>query len=93
VDVSDLNALNRAFYTRLSQRTDILLTQTVLKEIFCVRFAVGSKETGEEDVLKAWNVVMEVGDGVYQEWNTRTNAVRANIPLNKGEGVLERSTN
>jgi aromatic-L-amino-acid decarboxylase len=72
LDESDLNALNRTFYARLCRRNDILLTQTVLKDIFCVRFAVGSKETGEEDVSKAWNVVMEVGEKVYQEWNTKS---------------------
>jgi len=67
----DLNDLNKEFYTRLSQRTDILLTQTELNGVFCMRFAVGARATEEGDVLWAWEVIKEVGEAVYHEWSTQ----------------------
>jgi aromatic-L-amino-acid/L-tryptophan decarboxylase len=66
--LDDLNALNKRFHTCLSQRTDILLTQTVLNGVFCVRFAVGARATEEGDVLKAWEVIKEEGEAAYREW-------------------------
>ncbi|KZP20995.1 hypothetical protein FIBSPDRAFT_891589 [Athelia psychrophila] len=59
-----LNALNRAFHTALSARTDILLTQTTLDGTFCLRFAVGSQRSEEVDVKWAFGVAEEVGKGV-----------------------------
>ncbi|OBZ66739.1 Tyrosine decarboxylase 1 [Grifola frondosa] len=54
-----LNMLNRAFYARLSARSDILLTQTVLNGMFCVRFAVGATRTTVEHIDIAWEIIKE----------------------------------
>jgi aromatic-L-amino-acid/L-tryptophan decarboxylase len=52
-----LNALNKVLHERLAARTDILLTQTELDGIFCLRFAVGSLRTDVEHVQKAFEIV------------------------------------
>ena len=51
--LEELNDLNKKFYTRLSSRKDIALTQTVLNGVSCLRFAVGSARTTDEHIHKA----------------------------------------
>ena len=65
------NALNRRFWDRLLERHEVLLTQTELGGVFCVRFAVGAARTEEGDVEKAWEVVDEVGRAVVSEETER----------------------
>lgn len=62
-----MNALNQAFYSRLSARNDILLTQTILNGIFCVRFVVGSERTTEDDVCRAVDIILEEAECVVRE--------------------------
>jgi aromatic-L-amino-acid decarboxylase len=58
--LADQNALNRAFYTRLSARSaELLLTQTDLNGVFCVRMAIGSARTEEKHVRRAFEVLCE----------------------------------
>jgi aromatic-L-amino-acid/L-tryptophan decarboxylase len=57
-----LNDLNGLFFDRLSARNDILLTQTILNGVFCVRFAVGAERTRELHVEKAFEVVCQEGE-------------------------------
>ncbi|KAI0031279.1 pyridoxal phosphate-dependent transferase [Vararia minispora EC-137] len=59
------NKLNRVFYDALLARSsEVLLTQTELGGVFCVRFCVGSSRTTPADVEDAWNIVCEVGETV-----------------------------
>ncbi|KAI0313544.1 pyridoxal phosphate-dependent transferase [Amylostereum chailletii] len=58
------NARNRAFWDALLARREVLLTQTELGGVFCVRFAVVAARTEAGDVERAWEIVREVGEGV-----------------------------
>ncbi|OCH88704.1 aromatic-L-amino-acid decarboxylase [Obba rivulosa] len=68
---SELNDLNRTFYARLSSRHDILLTQTVLNGVFCIRFAVGAARTQQEHVDRAWEILQREGAVAVQEFAQR----------------------
>jgi aromatic-L-amino-acid/L-tryptophan decarboxylase len=52
-----MNDLNRLFYDRILARNDILLTQTQLNGIFCIRFAVGAARTDETHIQKAFELL------------------------------------
>ncbi|KAK2464196.1 hypothetical protein APHAL10511_003653 [Amanita phalloides] len=65
---TELNNLNRAFYERISARYDILLTQTVLDGVVCIRFAVGAYRTEEKHIDMAFMLLQEEGHVVIQEW-------------------------
>jgi hypothetical protein len=65
---SKSNALNRAFYTRLSARKTLLLTQTDLSGTFCIRFAVGAVRTEEKHVREAFDVLVEEAQATLREW-------------------------
>ncbi|KAI0325736.1 aromatic-L-amino-acid decarboxylase [Cubamyces sp. BRFM 1775] len=63
------NELNRAFHTRVSAHSDkIFLTQTMLNDTFCVRFAVGAQRTRKEHVDAAWELIQENARGATEEW-------------------------
>jgi len=57
--LEDFDALNRSFYSRISARPDILLTQTVIDGIFCIRFAAGAQRTTKEHIDQAWSLIQE----------------------------------
>jgi aromatic-L-amino-acid decarboxylase len=57
LDTESLNELNRLFYGRISARNDVLLTQTELNGIFCIRFAVGSARTEESHIRRAFDLL------------------------------------
>lgn len=59
LSLTALNDLNRLFYTRISARSDILLTQTQLNGVFCVRFAVGAVRTDEVHIERAFELLCE----------------------------------
>lgn len=67
-----LNELNRSLFGRLSARQDIMLTQTNLNGIFCIRFVVGAARTDEQHVRNAYDVVAEEAEGVLQAWHQTT---------------------
>ena len=63
------NDLNRAFHTRISAHSDkIFLTQTMLNDTFCVRFAVGAQRTRKAHVDAAWELVQENAREATEEW-------------------------
>jgi aromatic-L-amino-acid/L-tryptophan decarboxylase len=64
----DLNSLNRQFFNRISTRTDIYLTQTVLNGSTCTRFAVGSALTTREHILHAFEIISEEAKVVLSKW-------------------------
>jgi len=59
-----VNTLNRVFYSDLQTRPNLALTQTTLRQVFCVRFAVGAARTEESDIDNAWETIKEVGESV-----------------------------
>ena len=70
------NELNRVFHSRISAHSDkIFLTQTMLNDTFCVRFAVGAQRTRKQHVDAAWELIQENARGATEEWlQQRTNA-------------------
>ncbi|KAF8635193.1 hypothetical protein AX17_003969 [Amanita inopinata Kibby_2008] len=66
--VTELNNLNRVFYSRVSARDDIVLTQTVLNEVVCIRFAVGAARTEHRHVEQAFKLLQDEGQVAIQEW-------------------------
>ncbi len=68
--LADLNNLNRVFYDRISARHDILLTQTVLNGVACIRFAVGVLRTEERHIDRAFRLLQEEGHIAIEEWKT-----------------------
>lgn len=64
-----LNDLNRALFTRISSRDDILLTQTEVNGIYCIRLAVGAQGTEERHILNAFHAIHQEAEIVLEEWN------------------------
>lgn len=62
-----LNDLNRRFHERLSARTDVMFTQTMLNGVFCIRMAVGTARTELHHINKAFDLLCEEADKVLQE--------------------------
>jgi hypothetical protein len=65
---SKVNALNRAFYARISARKSILLTQTDLAGTFCIRMAIGAVRTEEKHVQEAFDLLVEEAHATLREW-------------------------
>lgn len=65
---SKANAINRAFYTRISARKNILLTQTDLTGTFCVRMAIGTVKTEEKHIQEAFELLVEEAQLTLGEW-------------------------
>ncbi|GMK59733.1 hypothetical protein CspeluHIS016_0803390 [Cutaneotrichosporon spelunceum] len=75
---SELDKLNVELHTRLAERPDVHLTQTILKsedrgEIFCIRFAIGALRTTKQDVEEVWDEVVKESDRLVLEGNQVTN--------------------
>lgn len=63
----ELNALNRAFYSRLAARSDIAITQTDLNGVFCVRMAIGAEMTTERDIDRTLDMIEQEGRATLRE--------------------------
>jgi aromatic-L-amino-acid decarboxylase len=61
-ELDSVNALNREFYNNLQSRSSLVMTQTLIGEVFCVRFAVGVSSTEQRDIEDAWGVIRETGE-------------------------------
>lgn len=68
LSTESLNNLNRLFYGRISARDDILLTQTVLNGIFCIRFAVGAALTRETHIQQAYELLTQEAELTIVAW-------------------------
>ncbi|KAA1472514.1 hypothetical protein DENSPDRAFT_821425 [Dentipellis sp. KUC8613] len=68
LDLEELNAINRQFHVALQNHHELLLTQTDVGGVFCMRFAVGAARTEERDIERAWKVIKEVGEEVLSGW-------------------------
>jgi len=75
LSTESLNDLNRVFFGRLSTRHDIMLTQTSLNGIFCVRFVVGAARTNEEHIQEAYSIIIKEARSAYETWNQTVNGV------------------
>lgn len=69
--LADVNNLNHMFYDRISARHDILLTQTVLNGVACIRFAIGVLRTGERHIDQALKLLQDEGRIAIQEWEAK----------------------
>ena len=65
---SKANALNRAFYARISARNSILLTQTDLTGTFCIRMAIGAVRTEEKHIRAAFELLVDEAHATLGEW-------------------------
>ncbi len=61
----DLNKLNRKFITVLNQTGKMLLTQTTLKGKFVLRMAIDSRNTREEHVKNAWQLMQSTAQEIF----------------------------
>lgn len=73
--LTDINNLNRIFYDKISARRDILLTQTVLNGVVCIRFAIGVLRTEEKHIDQAVKLLQDEGRSAIQEWKARAGSV------------------
>lgn len=69
VTEADLNALNQSFYSKISARHDIWLTQTKINDVFCIRFAVGAARTTKDHIDKAWKLLNEEAEITLTAWS------------------------
>ncbi|KAJ7594599.1 pyridoxal phosphate-dependent transferase [Mycena floridula] len=69
-ETESLNELNRIFFSRLSERNDILLSQTVLDGKNCVRFAVGSERTREQNIITAYEILKKEAELAITVWKS-----------------------
>ncbi|KAM6495469.1 Pyridoxal phosphate-dependent transferase [Amanita muscaria] len=80
--MKELNELNRLFYDRISSRDDILLTQTVLNGVACIRFAVGAYRTEKKHIDQAFQLLLKEGRLAIKEWKGTEEDHMAYIPWN-----------
>jgi len=74
-----MNDLNQSFYSRLSSRNDILLTQTVLNGVFCIRLAIGAERTRSHDIDRAYEILVEEAERTVEEWKAKNVPVRSHM--------------
>lgn len=61
------DTLTRRLFEKLSARKDLLLTQTTLNGMFCIRFAVGAARTETEHIEGAFAIIAEEAGRVLAE--------------------------
>jgi len=66
--LESLNDINRLLHGRISARDDIMLTQTSLNGIFCIRFATGATRTTEVHVRAAYDVLCKEAESTLKTW-------------------------
>ena len=73
---NESNELNRIFNRRISDRHDILLTETNLNGIVCIRFAVGAYRTKDKHIHHAFQLLLNEGKIAIDEWKRQQNIRR-----------------
>lgn len=68
LSLESLNDLNRLFYGRISARNDIMMTQTNLNGIFCIRFVTGATRTTEAHVRAAYDILCKEAETTLEMW-------------------------
>jgi aromatic-L-amino-acid decarboxylase len=74
-NLESLNSLNRLFFGRLSARPDIMLTQTTLNCVFCIRFAVGAARTTEAHIQQAFTLIEKEAELAIETWGQTINGM------------------
>jgi aromatic-L-amino-acid decarboxylase len=69
LSLESLNELNRLFYGRISARNDIMMTQTNLNGIFCIRFVIGATRTTEVHVYAAYDILCREAETTLELWD------------------------
>ncbi|KAK0432281.1 pyridoxal phosphate-dependent transferase [Armillaria borealis] len=69
--LESLNALNMTFFSRLTARDDIYLTQALLDGVVCIRLAAGAAQTEESHIQNAFGIVVKKVTLVIDEWKQR----------------------
>ena len=75
---AQLNALNLAFYARLSARHDVAFTRTDLNGVICIRCAVGAERTKEAHILQAFEVLCEEANKTLKAWDGESGSEEEN---------------
>lgn len=69
-DNAELNSLNQRLHDQLNLNPDTFLTQTILhgssESVFCIRFAIGSRQTAWDDVSLVWKMVQAEGEAILE---------------------------
>ncbi|KAJ3485385.1 hypothetical protein NLI96_g5001 [Meripilus lineatus] len=68
VSKKSLDDLNRDFYSRVSACPDILITQTLINGMFCLRFAVGAVRTEKRHIDQAWALLQSHAEVSINSW-------------------------
>ena len=66
--LESLNDINRLLHGRISARDDIMLTQTNLNGMFCIRFATGATRTTEVHVRAAYDIICKEAESTLEIW-------------------------
>ena len=72
--LESLNDLNRLLHGRISARHDIMMTQTTLNGIFCIRFVTGATRTTEAHVRAAYDIVCKEAETALEIWDQTSKA-------------------
>jgi aromatic-L-amino-acid decarboxylase len=83
-----MNTVNQAFHARLLARNDILLTQTILNRIFCIRFAIGCERTREGDIYRAVEIIVEEAESVVKEFRVKNDNAEQGIENGSANGGI-----
>ena len=78
ITTNESNELNRIFNRRIAGRQDILLTETDLDGIVCIRFAVGAYRTEDKHIHHAYLLLLQEGKLAIDEWERQN--VREVLP-------------
>ena len=74
--LNELNDLNRLFYSRISARSDIFMTQTNINNIFCIRMAIGAQRTTEKHIGEAFDLLEIEAKATLDLWKKSTGECR-----------------
>jgi aromatic-L-amino-acid decarboxylase len=69
--LEELNDINKRFYGRLSARNDILLTQTILNGVFCIRLAIGAVRTESYHIQRAYDLLEKEAVLTLEAWERK----------------------
>ncbi len=76
-----LNDLNRLYYSRLSARSDIMMIQTNINNIFCIRIAIGAQRTTEQHIRNAYDILEVEAKATLDLWKNSTTVSVQNPPF------------
>lgn len=83
ITMKESNELNRMFNRRIAGRHDILLTETDLNGVVCIRFAVGSYRTEDKHIHHAFQLLMQEGKIAMDEWQRGQVKAAMLVPLSQ----------